>query len=553
LLCQYVPSAEESPSRLADWVLSVFTVFEAMYSEMSLRGLFHVGNGEFSKMLLIALSPLLATTYYPRHQELISQCVHDHQSSIGTSITRNYGRRALQYPSHITVESFTSDSLTLLMTLLGQLCYDLYAFPLCMYYCKNKTDTLSGNVDLKAFPFLLAFIRFCDDDMGVHAAASRMAYNFLYSSISEVMYPAKHFASVASCEESILQALCDIHGDSNSLIDILTQNNEDLGTDNAMHDVFRDFYDGLLKCGLMDASFAIASFPKRPYDSIEPSSQTYEPHPFFYQNADEIKNHAHLHLYLSHLSLYPGDIDVWFRMHDRLHELVCLCLDDIGFNIYSPRNVSSAIKSLAMGSIGSMVRVLCGTMTAQADVIYNETLDIMRVSGLMEVVSNSKVSWWDEHHSPISSPDTIHNCECECESVAIKRSFVSCLDGIPADYEDLKERPGALSSLVGIGLVFAKLNALVHMSKKVVAVIHKLLVCDEDAIRRCDSCSVPSDFAQRYSMLCEQRCLSLLTAAKLYPPEATEYVELMHEAYLAACAGRYYVKRPSIHTVCMLQ
>lgn len=532
LLKQYIPLSHEHISQRAEWVESAFTVLQTMYTEMSLRGLFHMDAGEFGKSLLIALSTLLTTTYYPHHQHLLTDAVH--------LAPDNSSVRILHFPSHIKVESFSCDSLTLIMTLLGQLCFDLYAFPLCTYYCKNKTDTLSIRLELNMLPFLLAFCRFCDDDMGVHASASRNAYNFLYTNIPDVMYPAKYYPSVGHCEERILRVLCDSNYDDD--VGDIVNIGDLLGTDNPLHDVFQDLYDGLLKFGLADSCFAISSFPQRPSDSSE-SIQIYASHPFFIQNAEEVKNHAHIHLYLSHLSLRPFDVDVWFRFHDRLHELVCICLDDIGFNVYPPQNVPSGVKRLLMGSSESVVRVLCGTMKVQADTIYHEILGSMQSNDLMDVMKTNKVVWWDQHYSAAS--EAAQDCECESPlsptdqqsiSDTRKRRFMSCLDGIPSEYNDGIEKTGALSSLVGVGLVFAKLNELLSTSHRVLKVIHVLLHCDERDLMH-GLCSPPVEFAQRYVALCEQRCMLLLTAAKLYHSDTHEYADWMHQAYLAACSG----------------
>ena len=534
-----VPSLDD-PTSMSEWIQSTLTVVELLYSEMSCRGFFHIDNGAFSKALLLSLASLLVEAYYPSH---VATVLEELQGADIAEVTM--WACLLHIPPYITVHLLPTDTLTVLMTLLGQLTFDLYEFPLCApYYCRNKTDSLSvSSIGIGLLPFLLSFIRFCDDDMGVHSAASKSAYNFLYAHIPELKYPAGYFASVAKVEELVLTLLCSPESSSPAeALQLPSADGDTVGSDNALHVVFCDFFDGLLRCGLVDSAISLSSFPDRSLPPIEgvsvpPSSsseQEYELHPFFYQQPDEVKCYAHIHLYLSNISLSPTHVEVWFRLYERLHDLLWLSLDDIAFNMYPLQNIHPIIKGSKFASIISVLRVLCGTMVAHADQVYD---DAVRGAGptAMEVLRGDKLVWWKGKEN--FQQRHMENCGER------GRRFVSCLDGIPNETNNGEERSGTKTALEGVILLFAKLNALLSTADNILAVIHRLLGfdCEHKGLSDTDvnMASIPESYAQRYSQICELRCIAFATMSKLFDSCSEQHVFYLRRAYHSSCAGTW--------------
>lgn len=256
----------------------VLGVVKECYVIISTSALFVLDNGKFSLYLLECFS------------EYIS--LKDVKYDDGT-LTR--------------VPQLNDDtSILRLITVLGQLYYDVYAFRVCASQCANKELSLSLHVDSSHAMEMYSFVKACDFDIGVPIINIREALNMLYY---QTNLRSPHPQNMHHLKKYLWGQENDIAAVISQMVHLLcVENAEELS-------MKREFYNDLFSTMLiveppatipMEGLTEFAAFLKYLTVTIP----------------EEAKPLGEINLLLTWITFCPNDLQLWCRLLDCLW---CLC------------------------------------------------------------------------------------------------------------------------------------------------------------------------------------------------------------------------------------
>jgi hypothetical protein len=467
-------------------------ILTKLYSDFSLKGLFRLDAGEVSAALQSKFSGILWRHYLPTPPTEV--------------VTTENQNNFFWVPS---LENFSGEALFSVMSILGQVSYDIYAFPLWQGYCVNKSHSLQWSPPIERFSDLYLLIKFSSDFMGLSISLCRASSYFLFTSLSQLRHPGACHADYLTREQQILHYLADPTADLTSLP--LTPYESPPSNDSFFkipEELLLSFYSDLLKFGLPETELDLSAFPQRlPVATEQQQSQSDQI--FFEVREKDVQSYAHLNLCLTALSIQLADIEVWMKVHEKLLELLYRCLDDVSYHIFPFQNLPPELLECSFREILSIQHIFLGTFSLSPETISRDV--VTQLSPLVQCEEIHHRCFPPEYSSASPLPPFLH-CQ-HPPPCGVKSFFIPSHDG----ESDVDPPVDLKNSEYFLPLLFAKLNTTVKLSTKVVNVIQQLFQQLHSQTRAREELS---DIASKYLSFCEARSALCLTLSKVFSSDS---------------------------------
>jgi hypothetical protein len=485
---RFEESQEEEEEVLDDQWECLLRILVKISSDFSCRGMFLLDTGKVSTSLHSKFSQILWHHYLPQMEQTPQE-----DDRIGTNIFL------------APLENFSDETLASVMTILGQVSHDLYAFPLCQNYCANKSISLQMIPSIEKFSDLYLLIKFCAEFMGLSNSLRRASSSFLFTTLPQLRHPSRFHSECLTREMKILQYLADPTSDWTILhlspFDVSSSQQNLL---KVPMELLISFYLDLLKFGLPETEFDLSVFPQR-----LPTEQSQSDQIFFEVREEDMRSYAHINLCLTALTIQPSDIEVWMKIHERLLELLYRDLDEVSRHIYPFQNLPSELLECSFQEILSIQHVFLGTFSLSPHALFQDV-----VTQLSPWVHSEEIqcrSFPPEYSSDSPHPPSLycdHPPPCEVRSFFIPSHDGESAVDPPVDLKD---------SDYFLPLTFAKLNTTVKLCMKIANVIQLLYrQLQNHNLSEREKQSDLEDIASKYLSLCEARSVMCLTLSKMF-------------------------------------
>ena len=367
-----------------------------------------------------------------------------------------------------------------------------------------------------------------------------------------------------------------------------------VNNDNNTHEISQD---------LNNPNATVVPFPARIGDDLSQytlpvcKGQRHFGHPGFSCSPQEAQLYALVNVYINSLTYYrvkKGDnnIDltpdfrlasIFLKIYEKVHALINVCLDDIGYNVFPVENLDMSLfysnDETFPGCFSSAVlnrHLVCGTLLTQSDSAIDDITKRISsshdgdgrdtISSLKSLVEHFETTrqYWDEFISPTKGSDDelptymgdspSHRLFFNNFKVVTVKSNGLCFEALDDDERSFKE-PLNLSQQT-IVVLFAKLSSLIQVSENILQGLLivfkpiKQFICEAGLLGPPSLSRTASDERQRkkkesteikivgrLKALYESRCLMYNALLKVYSRGSTAYHHAQRMSILSALAG----------------
>ena len=296
------------------------------------------------------------------------------------------------------------------------------------------------------------------------------------------------------------------------------------------------FYLDLFKFGLPESEFNLSKFPLRlPLKTTTTTTgqqnlEKYDSHYFFDIKEEDIKSYAHINLFINSLLINSQNIDVWCKLHEKIYEMSCRCLDDISYRIYPLKNIPINIMNLCFENLSCIQHLLLGTFTKCPEDITKDLLDKINIIENISFVQRNQSTLYNSCCYESKNNNQSENNVCKKNMYFIS-SFEGRKDGPAIDYPvTLTDADSYLLLLLG------KFNTLRKINENIanqVHYLHQQLKSKNNSFESPDLAYSPT----KYVVLCELRTVFYFTLSKIFQRKSIEHQQCLQRVYFNSVLG----------------